>query len=104
MRGKLQHFLFYLLHCCSDFFIFYKLFLSYASKPSKDYEDPEEVRAIQLAEENMGDFKLKSAKDYTVPEHLRINLEKKMAQVVELEEQVSADYVETFLQDLAEFS
>ncbi|KAF5894355.1 cilia- and flagella-associated protein 44 [Clarias magur] len=60
----------------------------YASKPSKDYEDPEEVRAIQLAKENMGDFKLKSAKDYTVPEHLRMNVEKKMAQVVELEEQI----------------
>uniref|UniRef100_A0A8C1KAY5 Cilia- and flagella-associated protein 44 n=1 Tax=Cyprinus carpio TaxID=7962 RepID=A0A8C1KAY5_CYPCA len=46
----------------------------YASKPSEDYEDPKDVEAIRLAKEKMGDFKLKSAKDFTVPEHLRMNL------------------------------
>ncbi|XP_046733325.1 cilia- and flagella-associated protein 44 isoform X1 [Silurus meridionalis] len=60
----------------------------YAAKPSEDYEDPEEVKAIQFAKENMGDFKLKTAKDFTVPDHLRMNVEKKMAQVVELEKQI----------------
>ncbi|KAB5533238.1 hypothetical protein PHYPO_G00129510 [Pangasianodon hypophthalmus] len=60
----------------------------YAAKPSEDYEDPEDIRAIQLAKENMGDFKLKTAQDYTVPEHLRMNVEKKTAQLVELEEQI----------------
>lgn len=62
---------------------------SYAAKPSEDYEDPEDIRAIQLAKENTGDFKLKAAKDFTVPEHLIMNVEKKTAQVVELEEEVS---------------
>lgn len=70
--------------CCVSFSL-----LSYAAKPSETYEDPEDIRAIQLAKENMGDFKLKTAKDFTVPEHLRMNVEKKKAQVVELEEQVS---------------
>ncbi|XP_030622994.1 cilia- and flagella-associated protein 44 [Chanos chanos] len=60
----------------------------YAAKPSEDCEDPEDVRAIQLAQETMGDFKLKTAKDYTVPEHLRMNTEKKTTQLVILEEKI----------------
>ncbi|XP_062841766.1 cilia- and flagella-associated protein 44 isoform X2 [Trichomycterus rosablanca] len=60
----------------------------YAAKPSEDCEDQEDVRAIQLARENVGDFKLKTAKDFTVPEHLRSNVEKKTAQLVQLEEQI----------------
>ncbi|TSK98448.1 Cilia- and flagella-associated protein 44 [Bagarius yarrelli] len=60
----------------------------YASKPTEDFEDPEDICAIQLARENMGDFKLKTAKDFKVPEHLRMNTEKKTAQVVQLEEQM----------------
>ncbi|XP_064870118.1 cilia- and flagella-associated protein 44-like, partial [Oncorhynchus nerka] len=58
----------------------------YATKPNENCEDPEDVRAIRLATENMGDFKLKTAKDFTVPEHLRMNAEKKRAQLVHLEE------------------
>ncbi|XP_073677561.1 cilia- and flagella-associated protein 44 [Garra rufa] len=60
----------------------------YASKPSEDYEDPKDVEAIRLAKERMGDFKLKSAKDFTVPEHLRMNVEKKRVQLVELEKKI----------------
>ncbi|XP_064412807.1 cilia- and flagella-associated protein 44 [Latimeria chalumnae] len=59
----------------------------YASKPDENYEDPRDVVAIQEAQENMGDFKLKSAIDYSVPEHLRINTEKKKKQLVVLEAQ-----------------
>jgi len=47
------------------------------------------VEAIRLAKEKMGDFKLKSAKDFTVPEHLRINVDKKRVQLVELEKKVN---------------
>ncbi|KAK3541496.1 hypothetical protein QTP86_027240, partial [Hemibagrus guttatus] len=60
----------------------------YAAKPSEDHEDPEDIRAIQLAKENLGDFKLKTAKDFIVPEHRRMNVEKKIAQMDELEEQI----------------
>lgn len=86
--GTLQHFVQSV--CCISL-----SYLSYAAKPSEDYEDPEDIRAIQLAKENMGDFKLKTAKDFTVPEHLRMNVEKKTAQVVELEEQVRKLSAET---------
>ncbi|XP_062376877.1 cilia- and flagella-associated protein 44 [Sardina pilchardus] len=60
----------------------------YASKPSEDCEDPADVLAIRSATENMGDFKLKTAKDFSVPEHLRMNAEKKRAQLVTLEERI----------------
>ncbi|KAG7317597.1 hypothetical protein KOW79_018632 [Hemibagrus wyckioides] len=60
----------------------------YAAKPSKD-EDPEDIRAIQLAKENLSDLKLKTAKDFIVPEHKRMTVEKKTAQLDELEEQSS---------------
>ncbi|XP_048458506.1 cilia- and flagella-associated protein 44-like, partial [Rhincodon typus] len=60
----------------------------YASRPDDNYEDPNDVAAIKEAQENMGDFKLKTAPDYTVPEHLRINAEKKRNQLVRLEESI----------------
>lgn len=47
------------------------------------------MEAIRLAKEKMGDFKLKSAKDFTVPEHLRMNVDKKRVQLVELEKKVN---------------
>ncbi|KAH9503837.1 Cilia- and flagella-associated protein 44 [Bulinus truncatus] len=48
----------------------------YSSKPDDNYEDPMDVAAIKEAQENMGDYKLKTAKDYVVPDHLRMNVEK----------------------------
>ncbi|KAM3935997.1 cilia- and flagella-associated protein 44 [Leptodactylus fuscus] len=60
----------------------------YKTKPSEDYEDPEDVLAIKNAKENMGDFKLKTAKDYTVPEHLRINAERKRNELSMLESMI----------------
>ncbi|XP_060756825.1 cilia- and flagella-associated protein 44 [Neoarius graeffei] len=60
----------------------------YATKPSDNYEDPEDIRAIQLAKENLGDFKLKTEKGFIVPQHLRMNVEKKAAQLVALKEQI----------------
>ncbi|KAK6486478.1 cilia- and flagella-associated protein 44-like [Huso huso] len=59
----------------------------YARKPDENYEDPMDVMAIKEAREHMGDFKLKTAKDFTVPEHQRINTEKKRMQLVILEKQ-----------------
>ncbi|XP_062907293.1 cilia- and flagella-associated protein 44 [Mobula hypostoma] len=58
----------------------------YLSQPDDNYEDPNDVAAIKDAQEHMGDFKLKTASDYTVPEHLRINAEKKRNQLIHLEE------------------
>lgn len=62
--------------------------LSYAEKPSENCEDLQYVEAIREAKENIGDLKLKSAKDYTVPKHLRMNAERTRAQLIGLEKNV----------------
>ncbi|XP_052014912.1 cilia- and flagella-associated protein 44 [Apodemus sylvaticus] len=49
----------------------------YKSKPDDDYEDPRDVQAIKEAQTFMGDFNLKTAPDYKIPEHMRINAAKK---------------------------
>lgn len=61
----------------------------YKSKPSDDYEDPIDLQNIKEAEENMGDFKLKTATNYKIPEHMRMNAEKKTNQLASLEVAVS---------------
>ncbi|KAI4590034.1 hypothetical protein MJG53_001083 [Ovis ammon polii x Ovis aries] len=49
----------------------------YKSKPDDGYEDPKDVQAIKEAQLFMGDFNLKTASDYKIPEHMRINAAKK---------------------------
>ncbi|KAG8509536.1 Cilia- and flagella-associated protein 44 [Galemys pyrenaicus] len=49
----------------------------YKSKPADDYEDPKDVQAIKEAQLYMGDFNLKTASDYKIPEHMRMNAAKK---------------------------
>ena len=46
------------------------------------------MAAIKEARENMGDYKLKTAKDYVVPESQRVNAEKKRIQLLNLLDQV----------------
>jgi hypothetical protein len=58
------------------------------SKPDPDHEDPAELAAIKDAEEHMGDYKLKSAHDYVVPDHLRMNTEKARYKLLILKEQI----------------
>ena len=59
-----------------------------SSKPDDDYEDPADLAAIKEAQENMGDYKLKSADDYVVPDHLRMNVEKARVRLLILKELV----------------
>lgn len=61
-------------------------------KPDADYEDPDEVAAIKEAEEHMGDYKLKSADDYVVPDHLRMNTEKALMKLLILKERVKLNW------------
>lgn len=63
-------------------------YLSYAEKPQEDCEDPLDVQAICEAKENIGDLKLKSAKDFMVPKHLRMSVETKRAERTGLEKNV----------------
>ncbi|XP_076438307.1 cilia- and flagella-associated protein 44-like isoform X2 [Babylonia areolata] len=60
----------------------------YSSKPDDNYEDPSDVEAIREAKENMGDYKLKTAKDYVVPDHLRMNVEKARGRLLVLKDQI----------------
>lgn len=60
---------------CSDFWC-----LSYAEKPSEDYEDPKDVEAICEAKENIG--------DYIGVKHRRVNAEMKREELISLEENV----------------
>lgn len=48
-------------------------------------EDPEERKAIEEAWATFGDYKLKTAEDYQVPENQRVNFSKKRQQMVLLE-------------------
>ena len=58
-------------------------------KPSDDFEDPRDVAEIKYALEHIGDFKLKTAANYVVPEHLRMNTARKLVQLMLLQEKVS---------------
>ncbi|KAK1933968.1 Cilia- and flagella-associated protein 44 [Phytophthora citrophthora] len=57
-----------------------------SNKPGEDADDPRDVVAIAFARRNMGDYKLKTAADYVVPEHQRVNAVKKLRQMALLEE------------------
>uniref|UniRef100_A0A671DQ09 Cilia- and flagella-associated protein 44 n=1 Tax=Rhinolophus ferrumequinum TaxID=59479 RepID=A0A671DQ09_RHIFE len=57
----------------------------YKSKPGDDYEDPKDVQAIKEAQVYMGDFNLKTAPDYKIPEHMRINAAKKKEELGQLD-------------------
>ncbi|KAM5335443.1 cilia- and flagella-associated protein 44 isoform 1-T1 [Glossophaga mutica] len=57
----------------------------YKSKPADDYEDPKDVQAIKEAQVYMGDFNLKTASDYKIPEHMRINAAKKEEELGQLD-------------------
>ena len=46
------------------------------------------MAAIAYAKDNMGDFKLKSASDYVVPDHLRMNTNKARSRLLDLKEYV----------------
>ena len=61
-----------------------------ASKPDDKYVDPADVAELEKARNHMGDYKLKTDEDYVVPEHLRINADKKRRQMILLEEAVYA--------------
>uniref|UniRef100_K3X7R6 EML-like first beta-propeller domain-containing protein n=1 Tax=Globisporangium ultimum (strain ATCC 200006 / CBS 805.95 / DAOM BR144) TaxID=431595 RepID=K3X7R6_GLOUD len=58
------------------------------SKPGEDADDPRDIVAIAFAQRNMGDYKLKSAPNYVVPEEQRVNAAKKRRQMALLEEKL----------------
>ncbi|KAJ3275132.1 Cilia- and flagella-associated protein 44 [Terramyces sp. JEL0728] len=58
------------------------------SKPDDKYQDPKDVAAIRHAVNHMGDYKLKTAANYIVPESERVDADKKKRQIMLLNESV----------------
>ena len=59
------------------------------SRLPDDYENPEDLANIKIAEDNLGDFKLKSSKDFIVPEEQRMNVYKAVERLMLIKEFVS---------------
>jgi WD40 repeat protein len=55
-------------------------------QPSDTEEDQEVMQEILYCQQNMGDYKLKTDADYMVPEQQRVTAEKKLRQMILLEE------------------
>lgn len=60
------------------------------SRKPTDEDDPELVAEIVNAEQNMGDYKLKTDDTYILPENQRMTAEKKLRQIVLLEHSIHA--------------
>jgi hypothetical protein len=60
------------------------------SKPDDKYQDPKDVAAIRFAISHMGDFKLKTANDYIVPESERVDADKKKRQIALLNASINS--------------
>jgi hypothetical protein len=58
------------------------------SKLPDNYENPLDLANIKFAEETIGDFKLKSSKDYVVPEKLRMNVFKAVERLMQIKKYV----------------
>jgi len=60
------------------------------SRKPTDEDDPELMNEIVHAEQNMGDYKLKTDENYILPENQRMTAEKKLRQIVLLEHSIHA--------------
>jgi len=70
------------------------------TRPDEKYENEADVQAIYEAEQNMGDYKLKSDQNYVIPEEDRMTPQRKRHQMLLLEEamhSVRMDFNHRFL-------
>lgn len=51
-------------------------------KPDDKFEDPHDAEVLRIAKETIGDYKLKSSKDYVVPEDQQVTTEKKRQELL----------------------
>ncbi len=54
-----------------------------------DYENPDDLAAIKYAEDNLGDFKLKSGLDFVIPENQRMNVYKAVERLMQIKDFVT---------------
>ena len=60
-----------------------------SSRMPENYENPEDLAKIRWAEDNLGNFKLKSSKEFVVPEEQRLNVYKAVERLMQIKEYVS---------------
>lgn len=65
------------------------------SRLPENYENPEDLENIKYAEDNIGDFKLKTSNDFIVPEEQRMNVYKAVERLMKIKK-----YVFNFFQDI----
>jgi len=58
-------------------------------KPDENADDPRDIEAINYAQKNIGDYKLKSDPDYIVPEDEHVNASQKRKQMILLLESIN---------------
>lgn len=51
-------------------------------KPDDKFEDPHDAEVLRIAKETIGDYKLKSSKDYVVPEDQQVTTDKKRQELL----------------------
>mmetsp|Transcript_24697 Transcript_24697/g.74172 ORF Transcript_24697/g.74172 Transcript_24697/m.74172 type:complete len:1868 (-) Transcript_24697:86-5689(-) len=59
-----------------------------AEKPDPEKVSPEDEAAVEHARTHMGDYKLKTSRDYVIPPEERVNTEKKREQIVALRRRI----------------
>lgn len=59
------------------------------SRLPEGYENPDDLANIKYAEDNLGDFKLKSSDDYVVPENQRMNVFRAVERLMQIKEYVN---------------
>lgn len=57
-----------------------------SSRLPDNYENPEDLSHIKHAQDTLGDFKLKSDKNYVVPENQRMNVYKAVERLMQIKE------------------
>ena len=58
-------------------------------RPTENSDDPEDAAAYKQARDNVGDYKLKTAEDYVVPEAQRVTTKRKRAELLLLRKTVN---------------
>lgn len=56
------------------------------SRLPDDYENPDDLANIKNAEENLGDFKLKTSDNFIIPEDQRMNVYKAVERLMQIKQ------------------
>lgn len=57
-------------------------------RPSDKFEDPHDAELLRIAKDSIGDYKLKSSKDYVVPDDQQVTTKRKRHELLLLRNQL----------------